>query len=126
LSDYYNNISMSLDTLTIEQVAEKIKVKNTATAKKWLNSNGIKIHKLSNSSVVYQVEVDSHLDKPFVQNLRNKYPNKWKERYREVVKDISVYNLTITLLEDEIPYIPTVKPSKINKKDEEKYKKLLG
>jgi hypothetical protein len=29
-----NNISRSLDTLTIEQVAEKINVKNTATAKK--------------------------------------------------------------------------------------------
>jgi hypothetical protein len=66
------------------------------------------------------------IDKPFVQQLRNKYPDKWKDRYRDVVKDLSVYNLTITLLEDDISPIPRVKSSRINKKDEERYKKLLG
>jgi hypothetical protein len=45
---------------------------------------------------------------------------------RDVVKDLSVYNLTITLLEDDISPIPRVKSSRINKKDEERYKKLLG
>ena len=75
---------------------------------------------------MYQIEVDSQIDKPFVQQLRNKYPDKWKDRYRDVVKDLSVYNLTITLLEDEISPIPRVKSSRINKKDEERYNKLLG
>jgi hypothetical protein len=73
-----NNISRSLDTLTIEQVAEKINVKNTATAKKWLdNNNYVKIHRFLNSYFVYQIEVDSHIDKPYVQHLRNKHPDKW-------------------------------------------------
>jgi deoxyribodipyrimidine photolyase len=124
LENYYN-ISKSLDTLTIEQVAEKINVKNIDSAKKWLNEKGIKIHKFLKSSFVYQIEVDSQIDKPFVQLLRSKHPEKWKERYRDVVKDLSVYNLTLTLLEDEISYTPTVKVSNINKKDEERYKKLL-
>ena len=125
MSEGYNNISRSLDTLTIPQVAEKINVKDIETAKKWLVEQGIKIHKFTKTPFVYQIEVDSQIDKPFVQQLRNKYPDKWKDRYRDVVKDLSVYNLTITLLEDEISPIPRVKISKINKKDEERYKNLL-
>jgi len=126
LSEYYSNISRSLDTLTLAQVAEKIYVKNIETAKKWLMEKGIKIHRFLNSSFVYQVEVDSHIDIQYVQQLRNKYPDKWKERYRDVVKDLPVYHLTITLLEDEVSYTPMVKPSRINKKDLDLYKKLLG
>jgi hypothetical protein len=126
LSEGYNNISRSLDTLTLPQVAEKINVKDIETAKKWLVEQGIKIHKFTKTPFVYQIEVDSQIDKPFVQQLRNKYPDKWKERYRDVVKDLSVYNLTITLLEDDISPIPRVKSSRVNKKDEERYKKLLG
>ena len=126
MSEEFNNISKGLDTLTLAQVAEKINVKDIESAKKWLKEKGIRVHKFLNNSFVYQIEVDSQIDKPFAQQLRNKYPDKWKERYRDVVKDVSVYNLTISLLEDEISPIPRVKVSKINKKDEERYKKILG
>ena len=126
MSEDFINISRSLDTLALAQVAEKINVKDIETAKKWLKEKRIKIHRFLNNPFVYQIEVDSQIDKPFVQQLRNKYPDKWKDRYRDVVKDLSVYNLTITLLEDEISPIPRVKSSTLNKKDEEKYKRLLG
>jgi deoxyribodipyrimidine photolyase len=126
MSEDFINISRSLDTLTLAQVAEKINVKNIETAKKWLKEKGIKVHRFLTNSFVYQIEVDSQIDKPFAQQLRNKYPDKWKDRYRDVVKDLSVYHLTITLLEDEISPIPRVKSSRINKKDEIRYKKLLG
>ena len=126
MSEDFINISRSLDTLTLAQVAERINVKDIETAKKWLKETRIKIHRFLNNFYVYQIEVDSQIDKPFVQQLRNKYPDKWKDRYRDVVKDLSVYHLTITLLEDEISPIPRVKSSKINKKDEIRYKKLLG
>jgi hypothetical protein len=126
MSEDFINISRSLDTLTLAQVAEKINVKDIESAKKWLQEKNIKIHRFLNNSFVYQIEVDSEIDKPFVQQLRNKYPDKWKDRYRDVVKDLSVYNLTVTLLEDEISPIPRVKFSKIDKKDQERYKRLLG
>ena len=126
MSEYLNNISRSLDILTLAQVAEKINVKDVESAKKWLKETGIKLHRFLNSTFVYQIEVDSEIDKPFVQQLRIKYPDKWKERYRDVVKDLSLYNLTVTLLEDEISPIPRIKSSNINKKDEERYKRLLG
>ena len=126
MSEDFINISRSLDTLTLPQVAEKINVKDIETAKKWLQEKRIKIHKFTKTPFVYQIEVDSHIDKPYVQQLRNRYPDKWKDRYRDVVKDLSVYNLTITLLEDEISPVPAARSIRINKKDEERYKKLLG
>ena len=125
MSEPYNNISRSLDTLTLPQVAEKINVKDIETAKKWLVERGIKIHKFTKTPFVYQIEVDSHIDKPFVQQLRNRYPDKWRDRYRDVVKDLSVYNLTITLLEDEISPVPAARATRIKKKDEKRYKDLL-
>ena len=125
MSEGYNNISRSLDTLTLPQVAEKINVKDIETAKKWLVERGIKIHKFTRTPFVYQIEVDSHIDKPYVQQLRNRYPDKWKDCYRDVVKDLSVYNLTITLLEDEISPVPAARATRINKKDEKRYKDLL-
>jgi len=126
MSENLNNISRSLDTLTLAQVAEKINVKDIESAKKWLKEKGIKVHRFLNNAFVYQIEVDCEIDKPFVQQLRIKYPDKWKDRYRDVVKDLSLYNLTVTLLEDEISPIPRIKSSNINKKDEERYKRLLG
>ena len=45
MSEEFSNISKGLDTLTLAQVAERINVKNIETAKKWLITNGIKIHR---------------------------------------------------------------------------------
>jgi len=124
MNEEFINITISLDTLTIAQVAEKIHAKDCATARKWLVENGIKIHRFPSHHYVYAIEVASNIDKPFVQNLRAKYPDKWKDRYRDIVKDLSVYKLTLSMLEDEIPSTPSVKVSKINKKDEARYKKF--
>ena len=123
--DENKNKSNHLDTLTIPEVAQKINAKDNETAKKWLINKGIKIHKFTKTPFVYQIEVDSQIDKPFVQQLKNKYPDKWKDRYRDVVKDLSVYNLTITLLEDEISPVPAARSIRINNKDKKRYKDLL-
>ena len=41
MSEDFTNISRSLDTLTLAQVAEKINVKDIETAKKWLQEKRI-------------------------------------------------------------------------------------
>lgn len=119
------NISRSLDTLTMEQVAERIHAKDSKTARKWLQENDIVVHKYHTYSYVYQIEVESIIDKPFVQILRVKFPDKWKDRYKLVVKDIAVYNLTVSILEDEIPSMPKARVSNISMKDKERYNKLV-
>lgn len=124
--DEYLKEPKSLDTLTLEQVAEVIHTSNEKSTKKWLEERGIKVYRNARVSFVYQIEVDSEIDKPFVINLRNKFPDKWKERYRDVVKDPAVYNLTISMIEGTPTPIPSVRAKRINKKDEERYKRLLG
>ena len=125
LEEYVRNTS-NLDMLTIPQVAIMINVKDNGTAKKWLKNKGIKIHNFTKTTFVYQIEVASEIDKPFVLQLRNQYPEKWKERYRDVVKDFAVYNLLLSKIEDIPTQTPTVKSRMVNKKDEERYNQLLG
>lgn len=124
--DEYVKEPKSLDTLTLEQVSEKIHSTNERTTRRWLEECGIKVYRFARKSFVYQVEVESEIDKPFVLHLRNQHPDKWKERYRDVVKDLAVYNLLVSKIEDTPTLTPIVRAKRINKKDEERYKKLLG
>ncbi|MFM6993671.1 MAG: hypothetical protein ACKOWO_00990 [Sediminibacterium sp.] len=124
--DEYVKVPKSLDTLTLEQVSEKIHSTNERTTRRWLEECGIKVYRFARKSFVYQVEVESEIDKPFVLHLRNQHPDKWKERYRDIVKDLAVYNLLVSKIEDNPTPIPSVRARRINKKDEERYKRLLG
>jgi hypothetical protein len=124
--DEYVKEPKSLDTLTMEQVSERIHSTNERTTRRWLEECGIKVYRFARKSFVYQVEVESEIDKPFVLHLRNHHPDKWKERYRDVVKDLAVYNLLVSKIEDTPTPTPTVRASRINKKDEDWYKKLIG
>ena len=49
MSEDFINISRSLDTLTLPQVAEKINVKDIETAKKWLQEK-----RIININIVYK------------------------------------------------------------------------
>jgi hypothetical protein len=124
--DEYVKEPKSLDTLTLEQVAERIHATNEKSTRKWLKDCSINVYRFSRKSFVYQIEVESEVDKPFVISLRNKFPDKWKERYRDLVKDLAVYNLTISTIEETPTPTPSVRARRINKKDENRYKRLLG
>ena len=124
--DEYVKEPKSLDTLTLEQVSERIHSTNERTTRRWLEECGIKVYRFARRSFVYQVEVESEIDKPFVLHLRNHHPDKWKERYRDVVKDLAVFNLLVSKIEDTPTPTPTVRARSINKKDEDWYKKLIG
>lgn len=124
--DEYVKEPKSLDTLTLEQVSERIHSTNERTTRRWLEECGIKVYRFARRSFVYQVEVESEIDKPFVLHLRNHHPDKWKERYRDVVKDLAVFNLLVSKIEDTPTLTPTVRARSINKKDEDWYKKLIG
>ena len=124
--DEYVKEPKSLDTLTLEQVSERIHSTNERTTRRWLEECSIKVYRFARRSFVYQVEVESEIDKPFVLHLRNHHPDKWKERYRDVVKDLAVYNLLVSKIVDTPTPTPTVRARSINKKDEDWYKKLIG
>lgn len=118
--DKLTNLSM----LTISEVAVKLKLTNSEAVKKWLEKRGILIHKFSKQNLVYEIEVICEIDKPFVKGLKLKYPLKWKNIYRRMVKDYNVYELLILQLEGELDYIPTTKVKR-NKSDEKLYNDLM-
>ena len=57
--DEYVKEPKSLDTLTLEQVSERIHSTNERTTRRWLEECGIKIYRFARKSFVYQVEVES-------------------------------------------------------------------
>lgn len=115
----------NLSVLTIPEVAAKLKLINNEAAKKWLEKSGIRVHKFSKQNLVYEIEVICEIDKPFVRALKLKYPSKWRDIYRRLVKDYMVYELLILQLEGELDYFPTTRVKR-NKGDEKLYKDLMG
>ncbi|HEU4789488.1 MAG TPA: hypothetical protein VFS71_07370 [Flavobacterium sp.] len=99
----------SLSILTIPEVAAKLNLLNNVTAKRWLERQGILIHKFSKQNIVYEIEVICEIDKPFVRSLKFKYPLKWKKIYRNLVKDQNAYELLVLQIEGEFDYGPTTK-----------------
>lgn len=118
--------SNSLQTLTISEVSTILKFKNDLTTRKWLKGNGIQIHRLSKKSFVYQIDLDLVLDKPFVMNLKRNYPQNWKDRYRYAVKDKSLYDLMLFIIDDEKSFVPTTKVSIKSKSDQNLLNSLLS
>jgi hypothetical protein len=118
-------ILKSQSTLTLAEVSIRLNYKNEHVTKRWLRKNGIQIHRLAKNNFVYQIELDLVLEKPYVISLRNKHPQKWKDIYRVVCKDISLYELMVMEMGELTQFIPMTKVSLRSKSDDKLYKSLL-
>lgn len=117
--------SKSLQTITISEVSVLLNFKNDTTTKKWLKDNGIQVHRLSKRSFVYQMSLDMVLDKPYVLELKRKHPQNWKDLYRCVVKDKSLYDLMMFEMEGKNGFAPTTKVSIKSNTDKKLRQSLL-
>ena len=117
--------SKSLETLTISEVSVLLNFKNDITTRKWLKNNGIQIHRLSKRNFIYQIDLDLVSDKPYVMGLKRKHPQNWKELYRCIVKDKSLYDLMLFEIDEENSFTPTTKVSIKSKTDQKLLKSLL-
>lgn len=120
------NEEKNLRILTITEVAERIKAKDSIATKKWLERRGIKIYTDTKTHYVYEIDVAVEIDKPWVINLINKYPENWKEVYRKVVKDNVVYEMVLLSLGEDLSYLPTTKIKSLNDNDKKLFKKLTA
>jgi len=57
-------------------------IKGIQGVTKWCEDHKIPIQTLGNKRVAYRFLVEMELDKKLLQELKNKYPNKWEELYR--------------------------------------------
>ena len=125
MDEVESTISKSQPRLTLRQVAKELNYKDDLATRRWLKKNGIQIHRLAKENFVYQIEFDLVLERLYVNGLRMKHPQKWKEIYRLACKDDILYELMVMEMEDSTPRIPMTKVSLRSKSDDKLYKSLL-
>jgi hypothetical protein len=126
MNEVVNTISKSQSTLTLAEVSLMLNYKRDSCTIKWLKKNGVQIHRLTNKNFVYQIELDFVLEKPYVTSLRIKHPQRWKEMYRCVCKDKSLYELMVMEMGESTEFIPMTKVSLKSKSDIKLYNSLLS
>jgi uncharacterized GH25 family protein len=120
------NEEKNLRILTIFEVAERIKTKDNIATKKWLNKKGIKIYTDTKTHYVYEIDVAVEIDKPWVIDLMDRYPENWKEVYKKTVKDNAVYEMVLLNLGKDVSYIPKTKIKSLNGNDKKLFEKLTA
>ena len=125
MNEVESTISKSQSTLTLTQVSSILKYKKDSCTRKWLKKNGIQHHRIGKDNFVYQIEFDLVFERPYVTSLRIKHPQKWKDMYRVVCKDNSLYELMMIEMDELTPIIPMTKVSLRSKSDDKLYKSLL-
>lgn len=120
-----STILKSQPRLTLRQVAKELNYKDELATRRWLKKNGIQIHRLAKENFVYQIEFDLVFERLYVNGLRIKHPQKWKDMYRVVCKDNTLYELMVMEVEESTPRIPMTKVSLRSKSDDKRYKSLL-
>lgn len=116
--DFNNQIGVEVKFLTLKQIGDEINLRNQKAIRKWLIDRGITIHKLSSKTYVYKIDFDLHSDKPLVMNLRRNNPRNWKEMYRVIANNDTLYNLMMLEMELETVDTPTTMVSTKTKNDE--------
>lgn len=107
----------TLNTIPLEEVGEKLHLKNKGAIRKWLDAEKIKINKLGKMYYVYEIEVDFALNKPFVTSIKYKHPDKWKQIYKTVCKNEYMYDYTVSILDGDHEYTPLTSVSPLSNKD---------
>ena len=125
MEEVESTISKSQPRLTLRQVAAELNYKDELATRRWLKKNGIQKHRLAKENFVYQIEFDLVFERLYVNGLRIKHPQKWKEIYRLACKDDILFDLMVMEMEDSTPRIPMTKVSLRSKSDDKRYKSLL-
>ncbi|WP_278035183.1 hypothetical protein [Flavobacterium nitratireducens] len=120
------NEEKNLRILTIFEVAERIKTKDNTATKKWLEKKGVKIYTDTKTHYVYEIDVAVEIDKPWVINLMDRYPENWKEVYKKTVKDNAVYEMVLLNLGEDVSYLPKTKIKSLNGNDKKLFEKLTA
>lgn len=112
--------------LTLTEVGEMLMLSTTQAIKNWLSNKGVSVVKFSKTNFVYEIEVVCEIQKELAKNFRRNYPRKWKEMYRFVAPNDSIYELVLIQLGEEVQYKSINKVKTRGVKDEKLLKELLS
>lgn len=111
--------------MSLKDVGIRIGRKDNECIKKWLNQNGITIHRLGKLICIYKIDFDCAMLLPHIRDYKRQYPTQWEAYYQKTIKDEALFNLIMLKLQVDISYKPTTKVKR-SKKDEELYQKLMS
>ncbi|MBL7921699.1 MAG: hypothetical protein JNJ40_15400 [Bacteroidia bacterium] len=72
---------LSAANINIKVVMNVLMATDIRTAISWCKRNGVFIFKIGKEKYVNKIELELCIDKPFIESLKVKYPENWKEVY---------------------------------------------
>jgi len=118
------NLNTDRQILTLLEIGERINRTSKRSIISWLKSHDISIFKDTKESYVFKIDFDIQMDLKYVKSLRKKHPFKWKQLYKALCNDESLFNVMMVHIEDQIQPIPSTKVILKSKEDEELFKRL--
>jgi hypothetical protein len=73
--------NLLFDKVKLTDIVKALNVKTLKAAKSWCKRKGLVIIKFGSDHYVNLIDFQLQLDKPFLDDLRAKYPNNWAEVY---------------------------------------------
>jgi hypothetical protein len=120
------NEQSSFRMIQLDEVGDKLFLKNRNAIRKWLKEKGIGIYPRGKKYFVSEIEVDYELNKPYVESLRRKSPNNWKDLFKVICKDETLYEYTLFLLEEEPIFNPLTRVKPKSRDDKKLLSQLIG
>lgn len=69
------------NNVSIKDLMFILRIEDTRTAIKWCKRNGILIFKFGKEKYVNKIDFELAFDQAFIESLKTKYPESWKEVY---------------------------------------------
>ena len=121
-----DKINFNSGLITISEVGNLLMLSTSQSVKNWLRVKEISVVKFSKTNFVYEVEVICEIQKQLAINLRRNYPLKWKDMYKLMAPNDSIYELVLIQLGEEVVYKPLNKVKTKGVNDEKLLKELLA
>jgi hypothetical protein len=117
----------NLKLISLEEIAAMINTSNKISTKEWLKKNNIQLEKYGKSCFAMKAEVECELLKPYVNNLKKKYPYSWVELLKKIASDDIVFEMLLDKLSSEKKtLLPTTKITIKSKNDKKLYNTLIN
>lgn len=96
---------MILNRMTLTEIAERLKVKNSRTAETWCRENMVSVQCERKRKFVWNLEFETAFQSKFLKHLEKLYPMNFHELYNAAIEDdfIKAYQLT----KDDTPFNQT-------------------
>lgn len=76
------NNNVLFDKIKLSDIVIALKVKTLKTAKRWCKQKGLVLMKFGKEQYVNLIDFQLQIDRPFLDDLRLKFPNDWAEIYQ--------------------------------------------